>query len=560
MGRRRRLLYAPRTELASFRARYEAGPDASGFPASSLPTVEQLKALGNERFTRGEHAVAADAYSRALELAQQGSEMEALLHANRAQCYLKRNELDLAVVDASVALRGAPAHQKALYRRALALAAFGMYEDSLQDADKLSPAADYKSLRESLQQNRKFGEDGLKMLAGYRRSKQAAAVAEGGSEVASLTSLAQEPPRDPKVFAAKVLTAEDARVPDIRFVRDLLEIVFDGEDDPAAAGRLLADLYKSKASGHAKGPPTTWAARVAISAAILVKAKGLSLPQAALLLSCGALRDAVAAGEGGHFFEFFAPEVSLNVMAVAGFLQHFNIASMQLGYLDESGAQTAKFVRRFTEGKSDAFKEALLAELQTLLEFDAGDELVRLVRSSTLLSAWDRERREEDYGDWAAHVEAEKPLVRSRYREVKDMNDEADAMAPLRFTSCPGVKAALNRRPWDDPFGRELWEALRRVHAAAFARSARVVYEAIEALWQKEGALDFSAGTLLHTFCKVPAYEVVEFLLRAGADANQVDQHGWPVLKRIVWQRDNTNRRDLDDVMSLLLQAGAEEH
>ena len=100
------------------------------------------KATGNEHFSKGDYASAADAYTKALRaLSAQyhtaapptSRKLHANLYANRAICALKEGRWQACVDDASQCLVVDGYHAKALYRRSCAYEALGEPAKAIRD-------------------------------------------------------------------------------------------------------------------------------------------------------------------------------------------------------------------------------------------------------------------------------------------------------------------------------------------------------------------------------------------------------------------------------------------
>uniref|UniRef100_A0A8C4P769 Unc-45 myosin chaperone A n=1 Tax=Dromaius novaehollandiae TaxID=8790 RepID=A0A8C4P769_DRONO len=99
--------------------------------ASSVPLREQ----GNALFQAGDHAAALAAYTQALSLCDGESE-RAVLHRNRAACYLKLEDYAKAEADASKAIEADGRDMKALFRRSQALQKLGRLDQAVSDLQR----------------------------------------------------------------------------------------------------------------------------------------------------------------------------------------------------------------------------------------------------------------------------------------------------------------------------------------------------------------------------------------------------------------------------------------
>uniref|UniRef100_A0A8C2UHB0 Unc-45 myosin chaperone A n=1 Tax=Coturnix japonica TaxID=93934 RepID=A0A8C2UHB0_COTJA len=98
-------------------------------------TAGQLRERGNTLFQAGDHGAALAAYTRALSLCQAGPE-RAVLHRNRAACYLKLEDYAKAEADASKAIEADGRDMKALFRRSQALQKLGRLDQAVSDLQR----------------------------------------------------------------------------------------------------------------------------------------------------------------------------------------------------------------------------------------------------------------------------------------------------------------------------------------------------------------------------------------------------------------------------------------
>ncbi|XP_050834688.1 protein unc-45 homolog A isoform X2 [Serinus canaria] len=113
-------------------------------------TAEQLRARGNALFQAGDHAAALAAYTEALSLSEAPSE-RAVLHRNRAACYLKLEDYTKAEADATKAIEADGRDVKALFRRSQALQQLGRLEQAVSDLQRcLSLEPRNKAFQEAL--------------------------------------------------------------------------------------------------------------------------------------------------------------------------------------------------------------------------------------------------------------------------------------------------------------------------------------------------------------------------------------------------------------------------
>ncbi|XP_021397486.1 protein unc-45 homolog A isoform X1 [Lonchura striata] len=98
-------------------------------------TAEQLRARGNALFQAGDHGAALAAYTEALSLSDTASE-RAVLHRNRAACYLKLEDYTKAEADATKAIEADGRDVKALFRRSQALQHLGRLDQAIRDLQR----------------------------------------------------------------------------------------------------------------------------------------------------------------------------------------------------------------------------------------------------------------------------------------------------------------------------------------------------------------------------------------------------------------------------------------
>lgn len=98
-------------------------------------TAEQLRARGNALFQAGDHGAALAAYTEALSLSDAASE-RAVLHRNRAACYLKLEDYSKAEADATKAIEADGRDVKALFRRSQALQQLGRLDQAVTDLQR----------------------------------------------------------------------------------------------------------------------------------------------------------------------------------------------------------------------------------------------------------------------------------------------------------------------------------------------------------------------------------------------------------------------------------------
>uniref|UniRef100_A0A8D0EQC3 Unc-45 myosin chaperone A n=1 Tax=Strix occidentalis caurina TaxID=311401 RepID=A0A8D0EQC3_STROC len=129
--------YRTRPSRGGFRAVPSASPRAAPVPAGALQqvTAGQLREQGNALFQAGDHAAALAAYTEALSLCEAEPE-RAVLHRNRAACYLKLEDYAKAEADASKAIEADGRDVKALFRRSQALQKLGRLDQAVSDLQR----------------------------------------------------------------------------------------------------------------------------------------------------------------------------------------------------------------------------------------------------------------------------------------------------------------------------------------------------------------------------------------------------------------------------------------
>uniref|UniRef100_A0A8C4JPB9 Unc-45 myosin chaperone A n=1 Tax=Dromaius novaehollandiae TaxID=8790 RepID=A0A8C4JPB9_DRONO len=98
-------------------------------------SLQPLREQGNALFQAGDHAAALAAYTQALSLCDGESE-RAVLHRNRAACYLKLEDYAKAEADASKAIEADGRDMKALFRRSQALQKLGRLDQAVSDLQR----------------------------------------------------------------------------------------------------------------------------------------------------------------------------------------------------------------------------------------------------------------------------------------------------------------------------------------------------------------------------------------------------------------------------------------
>lgn len=105
---------------------------------SQCRTAEEAKIIGNSLFGTGRYDVAAEYYTRALQLTAGETEEKANYYANRAACRQQIHEYAGVIQDANSALAINPNHVKALLRRAIANEGLEKWKAALDDFNKVN--------------------------------------------------------------------------------------------------------------------------------------------------------------------------------------------------------------------------------------------------------------------------------------------------------------------------------------------------------------------------------------------------------------------------------------
>ncbi|EIE21525.1 hypothetical protein COCSUDRAFT_66932 [Coccomyxa subellipsoidea C-169] len=123
---------------AQIRNKVTSSPTANSNEAEAgSPEMLKLKDEGNRLFGRKEYQKALEAYDRALKVANVETKDDiALLHSNKAACYMMFQRYKEAVNECSSALDAVPAYHKALVRRAKAYEQMGHFKQALSDIQK----------------------------------------------------------------------------------------------------------------------------------------------------------------------------------------------------------------------------------------------------------------------------------------------------------------------------------------------------------------------------------------------------------------------------------------
>lgn len=105
---------------------------------ANVSQIAQLKDDGNKHFGRKEYQKALESYEKALKLTPESHPDSALLHSNRAACFMMFKRFKEAVKECTAALDTQPGYHKALIRRAKAYEHMGQYKQALSDIQKVN--------------------------------------------------------------------------------------------------------------------------------------------------------------------------------------------------------------------------------------------------------------------------------------------------------------------------------------------------------------------------------------------------------------------------------------
>ncbi|KAK9834855.1 hypothetical protein WJX81_004062 [Elliptochloris bilobata] len=182
------------------------GTSTSPKPVAPVDEVtletSKLKEEGDRLFGRKEYQKALDAYDRALKRSvPDGKEERALLHANKAACYLMFQRNKEAVNECTSALEAVPAYHKALVRRAKAYEQMGHYKQALSDIQKANKA-------ETANPDTQETEKRLKDIVAGKRQAGPLAVANGAARKGPVGKQRQTM----LVFTAKCELEDEVRV------------------------------------------------------------------------------------------------------------------------------------------------------------------------------------------------------------------------------------------------------------------------------------------------------------------------------------------------------------
>ncbi|CCW59905.1 unnamed protein product [Phytomonas sp. EM1] len=110
---------------------------------ASCKTLEDAKKLGNSLFSEGKYDLAAQFYTRAIELEPRATKDKAVCYANRAACYQQTHLYSMMAEDCSAAIAIDSQNVKAYIRRAIAYEGMEKWKLALDDyntAKQLAPS------------------------------------------------------------------------------------------------------------------------------------------------------------------------------------------------------------------------------------------------------------------------------------------------------------------------------------------------------------------------------------------------------------------------------------
>ena len=105
--------------------------------SKAIARARKAKEDGNEHFREKEYSKAVKCYTEAIKACPGGHQELAVFHKNRAACWLKLEDYDKALADATASLEITPGDMKSLYRKAQALEGKGNLADAFKDIKRL---------------------------------------------------------------------------------------------------------------------------------------------------------------------------------------------------------------------------------------------------------------------------------------------------------------------------------------------------------------------------------------------------------------------------------------
>ena len=170
-----------------------------------------LRSSADKLFATGKLADALAMYEQALTLTPDKCAERALIHANRAACFLRTTRLSEAVQECTAALEAEPGYERALLRRARAFELAGALEKAVADLELASKAGSVEATRTAMRLRSLISEapkgpkngPGAKSKAGARPGASALAPA-GAAYGASSAAARPRPAPTPSALSSKV--------------------------------------------------------------------------------------------------------------------------------------------------------------------------------------------------------------------------------------------------------------------------------------------------------------------------------------------------------------------
>ncbi|KAK9822352.1 hypothetical protein WJX74_011010 [Apatococcus lobatus] len=170
-------------------------------PASDSQGSSSLKEEGNKLFGRKEYQKALEAYDKALKTATDNAGDQALLHSNKAACYMMFSKFKEAINECSAALNAQPGYQKALVRRSKAYENIGHFKQALSDIQKANKSESVTTPETQEAERR------LKDIVSGRRPAATLATANGTAK----RTPTRRPPQN-LIFTAKCTLDDETRL------------------------------------------------------------------------------------------------------------------------------------------------------------------------------------------------------------------------------------------------------------------------------------------------------------------------------------------------------------
>ena len=102
-----------------------------------IASAKRAKESGNEHFRKKDYTNAVKCYTEAIKICPEGHQELAVFHKNRAACWLKLENYDKALADATASLEITPGDIKSLFRKAQALEGKGSLPEAFKEIKKL---------------------------------------------------------------------------------------------------------------------------------------------------------------------------------------------------------------------------------------------------------------------------------------------------------------------------------------------------------------------------------------------------------------------------------------